>query len=113
VQPVKEDKGIDDLFGKQAKPDISGPLAREIQKEDNAAAAKLIITEVIKAQNELKKEAKNAGFLLKKIADANADLAAAINDGLKAESTVAGVESQLAEVEDKVARIRKWLADNA
>lgn len=113
VQPAKEDKDIDDLFGKQSKPDVSGPLAREIQKEGNVATARSIITEVIKAQNELKKEAKNAGFLLKKIADANANLAAAINDGLKAESTVAGVESQLAEVEDKVARIRKWLSDNA
>ena len=113
VQPAKEDKGIDDLFGKQAKPDISGPLAREIQKSDNAGQAKLIITEVIKAQSELKKEARNAGYLLKKIADANADLQAAIIDGLKAESAVNGVEDQLTQLEEKVARIRKWLADNA
>lgn len=113
VQPAKADKGIDDLFGKQATVDISGPLAIEIQKSNNAAQAKLIITEVIKAQTELKKEAKNAGYLLKKIADANADLQAAINDALRPESTSNGVEDQLTELEGKVARIRKWLAENA
>jgi hypothetical protein len=113
VQPIKEDKGIDELFGKQGKPDICGPLAREIQKTENATQARLIITEVIKAQNELKKEAKNAGYLLRKIADGNAALQAAINDGLKAESTLIGVDDQLAQLEEKVARIRKWLSDNA
>lgn len=113
VQPAKADKKIDDLFGGQAKSDISGPLANEIQKDANSSQAREIITEVIDAQKELKKEAKNAGYLLKKVADANADLQAAILDGLKAESTVNGVEEQLRQLEGKIADIRTWLADNA
>lgn len=113
VQPAKDDKKIDDLFGGKTKDDISGPLAIEIQKDENANDARQIITEVIESQKELKKEAKNAGYLLKKIQDANGDLQAAIFDGLKPESTTKGVEEQLSHLESRVARIRKWLADNA
>lgn len=113
VQLVKDDQKIDDLFGRKAKDDISGPLAKEIQKDENANDARAIITEVIDSQKELKKEAKNAGYLLKKIADANADLQAAILDGLRTESTTQGVEEQIAQLESKIASIRKWLAANA
>ena len=113
VQPAKADQKIDDLFGNQAKSDISGPLANEIQKDANAGKAREIITEVIESQRELRKEAKNAGYLLKKVADANADLQAAIYDALKAGSTTKGVEEQLCQLESKIARIRKWLSENA
>jgi hypothetical protein len=113
VQPAKDDKQIDKLFGVQTKSDISGPLANEIQKDENSPQAREIITEVIESQKELKKEAKNAGYLLKKVADANADIQAAILDGLKEESTVNGVEEQLLQLERRIAVIRKWLADNA
>lgn len=113
VQPAKDDQKIDDLFGQKAKDDISGPLAKEIQKGENAKAAKEIITEVLEAQKELKKEAKNAEYLVKKIADANADLQAAIQDGLKGESNTKGVKEQLEALENKITRIRNWLTKNA
>lgn len=113
VSPAQEDKEIDDIFGDGKKSDISGPLAIEIQKDENSGEARNIIVEVIQAQRELKKEAKNAEFLVKKIADANADLQAALQDGLKPESITKGVKEQLDALDAKVARIRSWLEQNA
>jgi hypothetical protein len=112
VEPPKDDPRIGDLFGTKLKDDISGPLALEIRKDGNNKAAREIIIEVIQAQKELKKEAKNAEYLVKKIANANADLQSAIQDGLKPDSSTKGVEEQLNALEAKVERIRNWLKKN-
>jgi len=114
VQPTKPASGLNDLFGGTptgvADDPLDMPLAKEIQKAENAEKARKIIVEVIESQKQLKKDAKNANYLLDCCAKAHAALAAAIKAGLRPESSLAGVEKQLAQIESQVARIRDYIA---
>lgn len=106
---------IDDLFG-QRQPNGDAfdlPLAKEMQKPENADKARKIIVEVIESQRQLKKDSKAAGYLLDCCSKAHAFLAAAVKDGLRPESKRAGVAKQIDEIEAKVARIRKYLGEHA
>ncbi len=115
VQPLTMSGEIDDLFGGQPADSEARdlPLAREIQKPENADLARKIIVEVIESQRQLKKDSKTAGYLLDCCSRAHALLSAAVKDGLRAESKRQGVAKQLDEIEAKVSRIRKYLDEHA
>lgn len=117
VKAPESKKGdMEDLFGGAvAKNDpLDIPLAAAIvATPESKEKAKEIIVEVIDAQRELKKEAQSANFLINQLARANGFVQSAISDGLKAETNRTGVESQLAELEKRIAYIQKWLGENA
>lgn len=88
------------------------PLAKEIQKAENTAKARKTIAEVIEAQKQLKLDSKQAEYLLKSCANAQAALAGAIKDGLRPEAKIAGVEKQLEQISKQVERIREFLKEH-
>jgi hypothetical protein len=108
-------KDLDELFGGGGTSATSRdlPLAQEVQKPENAAKVRRIIVEVIESQRQLKKDAKTGGYLLKCCSSAQASLAAAVKDGLRPESKLAGVGMQLDQIETLVTEIRKYLEQNA
>ncbi len=116
VKPAATDEQLEGLFGgsKVAESEsIDMPLAKEIQKPENAEKARKIIVEVIESQKQLKKDAKSANYLLDCCAKAQALLAAAVKDGLRPESKLAGVAKQLDQIQAQSDKIRKYLADHA
>lgn len=105
--------GLDDLFGGgpsptgSAKQDI--PLSAEIKKPENVDQARQIIVEVLESQRQLKKDSKDAGYLLDCCSKAQSALMAATSKGLRPESKRKGVDKQLDQIEALVAKIREWL----
>ena len=85
-------------------------LAAEIQKSENSEKARKIIVEVIESQKQLKKDAKSASYLLECCARAQSCLAAAVKDGLRPESKMAGVAKQLDQIQIQVDKIRTYVA---
>jgi hypothetical protein len=110
-----QDNSLDDFFGgggsseTQAEDAMSVPLAKEIQKAENADSARKIIVEVIESQKQLKKDSKDAGYLLDCCSKSQAALMAAVAKGLRPESKREGVENQLDQIESLVGTIRDWL----
>lgn len=109
--------GLDELFGgapasMNDKP-IDMPLAKEIQKPENAEKARKIIVEVIESQKQLKKDAKSANYLLDCCAKAQALLAAAVKDGLRPESRLPGVAKQLDQIKVHSDKIRAYVSSHA
>ena len=103
---------MEELFGGDATAGAGGrdlPLAREIQKPENAKKVRQIIVDTIESQRQLKKDSKAEGYLLKCCANAQAALAAAIKDGLRPESKFSGVDKQLDQINNQVEQIRKYL----
>lgn len=103
---------LDELFGGSPLPsgDSSDiPLAKEIQKPENADKARKIIVEVIESQKQLKKNSKEEGYLLECCSKAQATLMAAVGKGLRPESKRQGVAKQLDQIEMLTAKIRHWL----
>lgn len=114
VQPAAEVAGIDELFGglvTAGNPDaLDMPLAKEIQKPENTDKARKIIVEVIESQKQLKKDAKSASYLLECCAKAQAQLTAAVKDGLRPESKLVGVIKQLDQIQAQVETIRTYVS---
>lgn len=117
VKPATGDLGLEDMFGgvkdSAAETPVDMPLAKEIQKPENADKARKIIVEVIESQRQLQKDSKTAGYLLDCCARAQALLAAAIKDGLRPESNLAGVAKQLDQIQAQVERIGKYVVQHA
>ena len=107
------DGGLDDLFGGgaggKAEDALDIPLAKEIQKAENAERARKIIVEVIESQKQIKKDSKDAGYLLDCCSKAQAALIAAVGKGLRPESRREGVGKQLDQIEMLTSKIRDWL----
>lgn len=104
-----------ELFGGSVPEDTvaDSGLITVLQDEETRGRAREIIADVLEAQRQLKKDRKAAGYLLDTCAKANAALAAAVKDGLRAESKVNGVAKQLDAMEGQIAKIRKFLAQHA
>ncbi|MCC8368668.1 MAG: hypothetical protein LN573_01085 [Rickettsia endosymbiont of Oxypoda opaca] len=114
VELPKQHKDIDQIFCVSNSADsIDIPLSREISKPENGNRVREIITEIITSQKELKKDMLNAHYLLKKLAKANSELAAAVEHGLRPETHREGAEKQLKIMEDYISKIYKWLNGNA
>lgn len=115
VEAPKNDDGLEGLFGGAPATGEARdtPLAVEIQKPENADRARQIIVDVIESQKQLKRDSKQANFLLDTCAKANTLLASASKDGLRPESQRAGVEAQLKGIESQVAKIRSYLEKHA
>jgi hypothetical protein len=114
VKVPQASHALDELFG--GGQGIAGsdlPLAKEVQKPENAVKVRKIIVEVIESQRQLKKDSKAEGYLLKCCANAQAALAAGIKEGLRPESKLAGVAKQLDQITNQVALIRKYLDEHA
>lgn len=116
VQPTGTNPDLEGLFGSGTETptqSIDIPLAKEIQKPENAERARKIIVDVIESQKQIKKEAKNASYLLDCCAKAHAYLAAAVKDGLRPESKLTGVDKQLDAISAQSDLIRKYLQAHA
>lgn len=103
---------LEDFFGggaSSASDSRDIPLAKEIQKAENAEKARKIIVEVIESQRLLKKDSKDAEYLLDCCSKAQAALVAAVGKGLRPESKQQGVAKQLDEIEMLITKIRGWL----
>lgn len=101
-----------ELFGGgavQSTPDVSYALAAEIVKLENADKVRELVIEVIETESELRKELNNAGYLLKQVSDAHTRLQAAVSDGLRPDSTAAGVRQHLDSIDALMGKIRTWL----
>lgn len=113
--PVKQavtSSEIEDLFGGAgvtAGAALATPLSVEIRKPENTEKARRIIVEVIASQKELKKNSKAAEYLLDCCKKANAQLSAAVKEGLRPESNRSGVAKQLEAIEKSISSIRKHL----
>lgn len=117
VKPEETAVDLNDLFG-GAPPAVGDsavdmPLAKEIQKPESAEKARKIIVEVIESQRQLKKDSKSAGYLLDCCAKAQSALTAAVKDGLRPESRLAGVAKQLEQIQAQVEKIRTYLDEHA
>lgn len=113
VKPATNDASLNELFGgtpPAGEKPLDMPLAKEIQKPENADQARKIIIEVIESQKQLKKDAKSANYLLDCCAKAQALLAVAVKDGLRPESKLAGVANQLDQIQIQSDKIRAYLA---
>lgn len=117
VKAPEATAGIDALFGGSAAAPVADaldmPLAKEIQRPENAERARKIIVEVIESQKQLRKDAKSAGYLLDCCSKAQAQLAAAVKEGLRPESTKKGVTQQLDQIQSHIDSIRAFIAANA
>lgn len=116
VEVAAPDVALVDLFGgapQNAADSADLPLAKAIQKAENADQARKILVDVIESQRQLKKDSKAAGYLLDCCARAQAALAAAVKEGLRVESKLEGVEKQLEQIEKQIGQIRKFVQQNA
>ena len=106
---------IDDMFGGGAKATQPSalPLSVEIRKPENTDKARRIIVEVIASQKELRKNSKAAEYLLECCKKANAQLNAAVKEGLRPESNRSGVAKQLEAIEKSITSIRTHLEEHA
>ncbi|WP_047534283.1 hypothetical protein [Methylotenera sp. N17] len=105
---------IQDLFGGGGNNSASNflPLSLEIRKPENIGKARDIIVEVITSAKELKKNSKAAEYLLECCKKANAQLSAAVQDGLRPESNLKGVSKQLEIIESSIDTIRRYLTEH-
>ncbi len=117
VKPDAAAVDLSEMFG--GAPAVEGessldmPLATEIQKPESAERARKIIVDVIESQRQLKKESKNASYLLDCCAKAQSILTAAVKDGLRPESKRAGVAQQLEQIQALANKIQSYLDEHA
>lgn len=114
IKPPETAPELDDMFGRVEVPASNAdaldiPLAKEIQRAENTDNARKIIVEVIESQKQLKKDSKDAGYLLDCCSKAQAALVAAVSKGLRPESKRQGVAKQLDLIQAQVEKIRQWL----
>jgi hypothetical protein len=116
VDDQTPDDGLDALFG-DGQPSASAAretaLAVVLQNAQQLPRARDVIADVLESERQLKKDVKKAGYLLDVCAKANASLTAAVKDGLRPESKLGGVASQLDAIEKRVAEVRAFLARHA
>lgn len=102
--------------GATAKSENTGgsELALVAAMKKDAAAVKRsreVIVEVIRSQDEQLKERDAADFLFKTLKRANALMQNAAGHGLRAETSIGGVASQIESIKAAVERIENWLAE--
>jgi len=118
---AKSGKGaLEALFGGEGKGNAGSSsdateavVVKHLQKTENTDAARKLAVETIQSERQLKRDLKSAAYLLNCCADAQRHLAAAIKDGLRPESSVVGVKSQLDEILAKVRIIRAYVVAHA
>lgn len=111
------DDGLQDLFGDvpagfQNESSLDIPLALEIVKPANIDAARELLVDVLETEKQLKRDNKDASYLVNCCARAQAQLQAAVQS-IKAETKTNGVEQQLKSIEDLVSKIRAFIAKDA
>lgn len=89
------------------------PLATEISKEANSAAAVETIVETIDSERQKEKDVKNANYLMSCCTKAYGLLQGAIQSGLTPDAKLTGVDAQLKQIEALVETIRKHLDSHA
>lgn len=100
--------------GDNQDPTSDVALVAEIRKdEESVRAAREIIVEAITSQEIQVKEKNDSGFLLTTLLRANTLLQSAAGHGLRPESNLQGVESQLSNIKSAIESIERWLADKA
>ncbi|MEG6504143.1 hypothetical protein [Nitratidesulfovibrio sp. 1201_IL3209] len=113
---------LDEMFGDGGGGDaapapqgeaITVPLAVALKKPENSDKARKIIVEIIESQKQLKRDAKNANFLLTCCSRAHSQLEAAVSEGLRPESKRNGVARQLDAIMKLVGRIQEYLDAHA
>jgi hypothetical protein len=112
--------GVADLFGgvsPAAGPETSDvraiALAAHIQQPTNAEQARQVIVDAIESQRQLRKDARTASFLLTSCSKAHSTLAEAVRVALRPETSKAGVENQLQQIEALLATIRTFVNSDA
>jgi hypothetical protein len=116
VVPATPDDGLDALFGDGQTNDEAAKdtaLLGVLKDADQRPRAREVIADVLESERQLKKDVKQAGYLLDVCAKANGSLTAAVKYGLRPESRLVGVAKQLDEIENRVATIRAFLAQHA
>lgn len=89
------------------------PLATEISKEANSAAAVETIVETIDSERQKEKDIKNANYLMACCTKAYGLLQSAAQSGLTPDAKLSGVDAQLKQIEALVETIRKHLNSHA
>ena len=118
--PVAEsdsgDDGLEDVFGVSPVPSSESsadiPLINIISKPENIGDTREIVVDVLEVQKQLKRDSKDANFLIACCAKAQSNLTAAVAE-LKAETKTAGVDIQLKAIEELLATIRAFIAKDA
>ena len=113
---VPGDDAIDGIFGGGASSEGGAAvmdLARELGDESHLDDARTAIVDILETQRQLKKDSKDAGYLLECCSKAHSALAAAVGKGLRPEAQIDGVLAQLDQIEALSAKVREWLAGHA
>jgi hypothetical protein len=124
--PAVEEAKQDELFGPSTKKAAADdeqtkkeglvnaiPLATEISKEANSAAAVETIVETIDSERQKEKDVKNANYLMSCCTKAYGLLQGAVQSGLTPDAKLTGVDAQLKQIEALVETIRKHLDSHA
>jgi hypothetical protein len=122
---AREESKHDELFGpsansagdseKEKKEGLVNaiPLANEISKEANSAAAVETIVETIDSERQKEKDIKNANYLMSCCTKACGLLQGAVQSGLTSDAKLSGVDTQLKQIEALIDTIRKHLGNHA
>ena len=102
--------GLDLLGGPAETTDTR--LVKAVEADENKGKVYEVVQDVIQSETNKKREMKNKNFVLEKIRGANTLLADALS-GISKDSNIEGIQAQLDAVTDGVARITKWIHDNA
>lgn len=112
--PTGEGDNQEELFGPKKEETVNAiPLATEISKEANSAAAVETIVETIDSERQLEKDIKNANYLMSCCTKAYGLLQGAVQSGLNPDAKLSGVDAQLKQIEVLVETIRKHLDSHA
>ncbi len=87
-------------------------LTRSVAKNENHALVVDTVVDVIEGEKAKQRQHTKASAVLKEISDANAHLKNAVNL-FTHETSKTGIPEQLQTIEESIAAIRKWMADNA
>lgn len=111
------DDGLDDLFGNisaipATENTLDIPLAKKIMEPGNIDNARELLVDILETEKQLKKENKDANFLVNCCARAQGQLQAAVH-ALKPETKIQGVGPQLDSIDELIAKIRAFLNKDA
>jgi hypothetical protein len=120
LPPVQTDAAAEEAFGGPsarpaglAQPESSDlALVAEIKKDEaSIRRAREVVIETIRSQDEQGRERDAADYLFKTLKKANALLQNASGHGLRPESSIDGVASQIESMRGALSRIQAWLAE--